>query len=159
MSKGNKIPKAGKTPNTGKLPSTSAQINSGKQPKSRFSPSQIEGQPLCWRYSNADRNGPWSWSELVDPTEYKKVQEMLHNFEGLNWQQIIGTGSHPIQKNRLIKGAQDRLEELKLDDLEEIMSFRLEGDMRVFCIRDRNLMHVFWYDPKHEICPSPKRHT
>lgn len=150
-------PKSGKTPNTGKHPNAAAQVTTNKQPKSRFSAEQIEGLPLCWRYSSADRNGPWAWTALTDPAKYKKVQELLHEFEGLNWQQIIQTGSHPIQQNRLSKVAQERLAELKLDDLEEIMSFRLEGDMRVFCIRDKNLMHVFWYDPTHQVCPSLKK--
>ncbi len=153
----NKQPKSGKSPNTGKHPNVTATVNTSKQPKSRFTAAQIEGLPLCWRYSSADKNGPWAWTALTDPAKYKKVQELLHEFEGLNWQQIIETGSHPIQQNSLSKGAQDRLAALKLDDLEEMMSFRLEGAMRVFCIRDKNLMHVFWYDPEHEVCPSPKK--
>lgn len=153
----NKQPKSRKISSAGKHPAVAAKVSTSKQPKSRFSAAQIEGLPLCWRYSSADRNGPWAWTALTDPDKYKKVQELLHEFEGLNWQQIIETGSHPIQQNCFSKDAQNRLAAIKLDDLEEMMSFRLEGDMRVFCIRDKNLMHVFWYDPKHEVCPSLKK--
>lgn len=148
--------KAQKTPKTALNLVQNAQP--AKQAKSRLPP-QIANKPLCWRFSSADKNGDWAWSNLSDPQDYMQVQQMLHDYESLNWPAITATGSHPIETHKLIKDAQVRLQELQLDDIEHLMSFRLTGACRVFCIQDENIMHVLWYDPLHKICPAPKKHT
>ena len=148
--------KAQKTPKTASNLVQNAQP--AKQAKSRL-PAQIANKPLCWRFSSADKNGDWAWSNLSDPQAYMEVQQRLHEFESMHWVAIMGTGSHPIETQKLIKPAQDRLQELELDDVEGLMSFRITGAGRVFCIQDENIMHVLWYDPLHQICPAPKKHT
>ena len=59
-----------------------------------------------------------------------------------------------------MKSARDRLQKLKLDDIDELMSFRISGKERVWSIRQlNNVMKVLWWDPNHEIYPIRKRHT
>jgi len=140
-------------------PKSEKTVSEDKKPKTTLgSITSVDGKPLCWRFSHADKGGPWAWTGLTDP-EYKRVQERLHQFEGMTWQQILATGSHLIKQCDLTKEARDRLGELELDDLEELMSFRVEGAVRVFCVQQTNVMHVFWYDPKHAVCPSQKKNT
>ena len=85
--------------------------------------------------------------------------EKLQEFEKKNWSQIIHSGSHPIQIANIVKPARDRLEKIHKDDTDELMSFRLTGRNRVWCVQEANIMKILWWDPNHEICPSTQRHT
>ncbi len=96
-----------------------------------------------------------------------KLFPKLKEFEKLTWdeieQQQYGKEGkkkhHSIAKIALTKEAQDRLKELKQDDVDEVFSMRLEGDLRVFGIREDNCLKVLWVDTKHEVCKSNKKHT
>ena len=48
---------------------------------------------------------------------------------------------------------------IRQDDVDELMSFRLDSRGRVWCIQTGNIMRVLWWDPNHEVCPSFKKHT
>lgn len=141
-----------------KKPKVSREPQSNKQPKI---PAQFDlhRSTLSWRFSNGDRSGNWAWTNLRDAVQYKRVIERLQEFESKNWNEIIVTGSHPIAVGDLVKSARSRLQQLKRDDIDELMSFRLSGGERVWCIRESNVMKVLWWDPHHEICPAHKRHT
>jgi hypothetical protein len=128
-----------------------------KRPKSKDP--EIEGRPLAWRFSGCDRGGPFSWDGLTHGEPFKEVVERMHQFEKMNWQEIIGTGSHPIEVYRCEKLARDRLIEIQQDDVDELMSFRIAAQKRVWCIQDQNIMRVLWWDPEHQVCPSEKKHT
>jgi hypothetical protein len=54
----------------------------------------------------------------------------------------------------LSKSALKRLKKLKLDDSAESFSLRLEGDSRIFGIREFNSFFVLWYDEHHQVCPQ-----
>lgn len=126
------------------------------QKKPRFSdPTPYSNSPLSWRFSACDRNGPFSWKALQDP-KYKEILEKLHEFETKNFNELAATGSHFIETGSLSEEAQKRLAEIKLDDLENLMSFRCEGADRVWCIPEGALMRVLWYDPEHKVYPVAK---
>lgn len=72
---------------------------------------------------------------------------------------IERSGSHFIEIASLSKEATNRLIELKLDDLDGLFSFRIQGKPRIFCRTDSGYMDVLWWDPEHRVCPSPKKHT
>jgi hypothetical protein len=120
---------------------------------------QIRGGPLVWRFSSTDKGGPFSWAGLADASAYKAVMESLHQFETMQESAIRAQGSHPVEIENCSKVAQDRLCAIELDDLDELMSFRLGGKTRVWCRMDRNVMLVLWWDPEHQVCPSMKIHT
>lgn len=126
-----------------------------KQPHSR----ELPPGGLSWRFSRADRGGPFAWTALADPADYKVVMERLHCFETMCAKDIGASGSHEIQLDRLSKQARDRLQEIEQDDIDTLMSFRITGARRVFCIREREVMQVLWWDPEHQVCPAPKKHT
>ena len=85
------------------------------------------------------------------------------DFEGQTWTEIMsasggkrtGTNSHFIPVAHLIKEAQKRAEELKIDDY-EFFSLRLDAKKRLWGIIDGGVFQIIWYDPNHEICPSHK---
>ena len=117
------------------------------------------GAPLVWQFASFDRNGPYAWSGLSDASHYKKVMEKLHQFETMQETERRAQGSHPVPINNISKSARDRLFETERDDAEELMSFRVSGRERVWCLIDRNIMVVLWWDPRHEVCPSLKKNT
>lgn len=124
--------------------------------KARFSdPTPYQDAPISWRFSSCDKNGPFSWAALADP-KYKCIVEKLHEYETKNFNDLHKAGSHPIETGRLAKAARDRLKDIKLDDIEALMSFRCEGDDRVWCIPEGALMRVLWYDPGHMVYPVAK---
>jgi hypothetical protein len=124
--------------------------------KARFQdPSLDGGHPLAWRFSGADRGGPFGWAISTDE-KFREVIEKLYEFEGKNWSQIIDSGSHPIAVKDIVKEARDRLVAIEQDDLDELMSLRLTGPNRVWCVRSGHIMRVLWWDADHKICPSPK---
>ena len=94
---------------------------------------------------------------------YPKLKE----FEKLTWEEIEKqtygkdgkSKNHPIEKSKLIKEAQDRLKVLNQDDIDEIYSLRLDGQLRIMGIRENNCLKILWIDTNHEICPSNKKHT
>lgn len=124
--------------------------------KPKFQDPCIEGQPLAWRFSGADRGGPFGWAIQPD-AKFREIMEKLHEFEAKNWNDIINTGSHPIAVKDICKDARDRLAAIKRDDVDELMSFRLTGPNRVWCIQAGNIMRALWWDPEHKICPAKKK--
>ncbi len=87
--------------------------------------------------------------------------------ESQTWQEIIeqsggrntGTNSHEIPISDICKSAQEELEVRKLDDIDVLFSLRIDSQKRLWGVRYGRILKIMWYDPKHEICPSYKKHT
>lgn len=79
----------------------------------------------------------------------------FEQFEGKTWDQILDSGSHRIPWGKLCDAARSRFIELGYEDLDEVMSFRLTGTWRVWCLCDGLIMRVLWWDPNHQVCPTP----
>ncbi|MCA2378613.1 hypothetical protein ATU3C_17805 [Agrobacterium genomosp. 3 str. RTP8] len=141
-----------------KKPRVARQPEPQKKPKFHSDPS-VKGAPIVWRFSHADKGGPFAWTALADPAEFFEVIGKLAEIETVSENDLMRAGSHPIPLHSLCKDAQDRLVELQHDDLDELFSIRLKGTMRVFCIHHANVMRILWYDPEHKVCPSQLKHT
>lgn len=108
---------------------------------------------MAWRFSSCDRTGPFAWS-IDDDGKFREVIERLSEFEGKNWNEITATGSHPMPVAKLSDIAKKRLVFLEMDDLDELMSLRMNGPSRVWCIRSGHIMRVFWWDADHQVYPT-----
>ncbi|MBY0431511.1 MAG: hypothetical protein K2Q10_09960 [Rhodospirillales bacterium] len=150
-----KQPKVAQWPAPQKQPRAATTPVVEKRPKAPH----VRGGPLVWRFSSADRDGPFAWSGLDDPFTYKDALEKLHQFETMEETDMRRGGSHTVEVWQLSKVAQDRLAAIQQDDIDQLMSFRLTGATRVWCRMDRNMMLVLWWDPEHAVCPSLKKHT
>lgn len=142
-----------------KVPKIAAAPEAKKEPKIAAPPPTFRGGVIAWRFNAVDKNGPFSWLGLSDPVEYKAVIEALADIETMHEAALDARGCHFIALSKLAKVAQDRLTELKLDDLDELYSIRLNGRGRVFCVHRPKYMRVLWFDPDHQVCPSVKKHT
>ena len=98
----------------------------------------------------------------LDLHKLLEVRAKLANFESMTWNQILIDGkkkNHAIQINQLSAEARRRLTELRLDDIDELVSLGLSGKQRIFGIRDRDVLMLLWWDPNHRVCPARKKHT
>lgn len=138
----------------GTTPTTNKTTHFGKEP-------EIEGFPMAWRFSTADRNGTFAWDiqRLIESGDLENILNTLRDMEGLSLSQFRQQGSHPVVTHKLEKCARDRLMEIELDDLDSLFSFRITGRGRIWCIQDRHIMRILWWDPEHQVCPSLKKHT
>lgn len=102
-----------------------------------------------------DFGGPWCCKPMGQ-TDLLRVVEKLRSFETMKWSAIMGHNNHSVPIERLSPEAQDRLMDLKRDEVEEVFSLRITGRERVIGIRQDNVLHLLWWDPKHEVCPSTK---
>ncbi|MDX0512717.1 hypothetical protein GOL41_26310 [Sinorhizobium medicae] len=119
----------------------------------------IKGGPISWRFSHADKAGPFAWTCFEEAAIMGDVLTHLTNVEGLSEKDLINGGSHAIEVYKLSKPARDRLEELQHDDLDSLFSLRMTGKRRIFCIHHGTIMRVLWYDPEHQVCPATLKHT
>ena len=86
---------------------------------------------------------------------------LLREREDATWQAIESathgkkgkSNSHHVRVEKLSSDAQKRLKEMKLDDIDEIYSLRLEGKLRIYGIRKYNYLKILWVDTEHEIYP------
>lgn len=76
----------------------------------------------------------------------------------MKWSELPKKHHHSVPISQLHTDAQKRLEELKYDD-STLFSFKLQNKQRLWVIRVRDEAYLLWWDPKHEICKSPKRNT
>ena len=115
---------------------------------------QSKGRPK-WRFSQHDRGGPFAW-----PPPAEDVPDILSrfvDFESQSFNDLYkGAGCHEIEVAQLSKEARARLEALCRDDLDCVYSLRITGRRRVFAIREGDTLHVLWFDPLHQVCPSLK---
>lgn len=114
-----------------------------------------DGHPLAWRFAQTDKGGPFPW--LIEPPEkFQEVIEKLSTFEDKNWNEITRGGSHPIDTAALCNEAKERLVALEKDDLDELLSLRLAGDNRVWCVKNGHILRPLWWDADHKVYPVLK---
>jgi len=101
---------------------------------------------------------PFGWHE-IERVKLDEIRNKLANFESMTWGEILGRNSHLIPVGDICKGARDRLEALKQDDIDELLSLRLSGKQRIWGILEEQALKLLWWDPEHLVCPSQKKHT
>lgn len=117
---------------------------------------------ICWRFRHVDHDGPWGL-ENVDGQTLRWLCERLAQFESMTVNEIFNNGDEPgkdYDVHRIPnRTALDRLEEMGLGDMTKIWRLRLQGKLRLYGFLLDNVFHVVWWDPKHEIWESKKKHT
>jgi len=101
------------------------------------------------------------WQEL-EPDKLNEIRDKLSNFESMTWHEILVKAKkqhHSIPVGDFPGAAQTRLQELKLDDVDELVSLRLKGRERIYGVRQAGALLLLWWDPSHAIYPAKKKHT
>jgi len=102
--------------------------------------------------------GHFGWVHLKGQAAEDLVR-CLEKWERMTWNEIIGKRSHFVDVPRCSKRARDRLNYLKLDDLDKLLSLRVNSRARLFGIVRDGVFHFLWWDPDHNVCPSMPRGT
>lgn len=114
-----------------------------------------------WRVGRMDMVEPFGW-QVADSFVARTVHTRLSNFETMTWREILLDAkkqNHFVDRNRLCPEAQRRLESLRLDDLEHVVSLRVGATERVFGFLETSVLILLWWDPAHLVCPSVQRNT
>ncbi len=143
----------------------------GKEPNKkepRFDSSLLSDADCpIWVFDKIDRDGKFAFSpDRKDFDSLDFLNKMIY-YSRMTWadikQQTHDQGKskhHTLDYPGLSKQAKDRIEKLKLDsDIDSFFSFAFNNLLRIIGIREGVLFHVLWYDPKHEVFPSTRRHT
>lgn len=120
-----------------------------------------KGHPV-WSFSVLDLDAPiGGWSQLDPRNHVQEVLERFRNWETMTWAEILANKkrNHLIDVEKCVAPAQERLRELKLDDLDRLLSLGVNGPGRVWGILDGATFRLLWWDPDHAICPSSLKHT
>lgn len=139
--KGSQNPGTDKTPNFDKSLVSSLEINP------------------AWQFSTVDIEGPWGWDKIIAESFMSEIIPKMKHFESMTWREILGPTSHEVYVSQIGSSAQKRLEALKLDDVEKLVSLRFSGQQRLWGIKSDNILKLLWWDPEHEVYPSHKKHT
>ncbi len=125
----------------------------------RSLPANPRARHPVWAFRIVDLGGPWCWGVIQGPV-LAEVLARFRDYESMTWEQIDGpTGSHGVEPWKLSREAQSRLTEIRQDDASELFSLRITGRRRVWGILDEHVLRILWWDPEHQVCPSPKKHT
>lgn len=131
----------------------------GRKPKTAEDvPTGNNARP-SWRIGALEMVDPYGWHRL-DADGIRYIHGKLSNFESMKWSEILeNRQNHPVSVGIISKEAQERLAALNQDDIDELISLRLSGKERVWGIREHSALKVLWWDPEHQVCPSPKKGT
>ncbi len=111
-----------------------------------------------WSFQEVDCGGPWSFRK-VEGTAASNLVDKLREFQRMTWTEIEGTQHHSIQCSSIKSEAQRRLYDIGKGAEDTLFSFGLGGRLRLWGIRRGRVFCILWWDPKHQIYPSPKKHT
>jgi hypothetical protein len=114
---------------------------------------------IGWRFSHADINGPYTCGGFTF-SDFQLLWDRLRSFEKMNFAQLQDAGSlHDHPTIQISKDAKDRLQGMRLDDIDTLYSFHIQGDLRLWCMKYENLLCILWWDRNHRVYPVPKKHT
>jgi hypothetical protein len=131
----------------------------GKKPAGLERAQNAAASQFQWRVNRLDWDGQWGWEQCSHHSLLKEIIPKLHDYETMTWADVDGkSGSHSVAVKDLIPEAQKRLTEIDTAE-DELFSLRLAGECRIWGIRDIAIFRIVWWDPKHEVCPSTKKHT
>lgn len=132
---------------------------SNKKPRVTIDPDDYLLKRPAWHIHNIDWEGPFGWRNISIKETIIRIHERLANYETMQWEDFFGPqkDSHNVGLEKLIKEATDRLDELRLSDIESLASLRVSGKERIWGIREGHVFRILWWDTEHKICPSIKK--
>lgn len=118
------------------------------------------GKKPSWKLSRRDKEPPFALG-AISPEDAHEVADRLHAFETMTWGEVIGkpfekkkTHLIPLEGAKLSTDALERIKELKLDQLERLVSLRISAPKRVWgFIEPTGVCNLVWWDPDHKFYP------
>ena len=131
----------------------------GLQPRKPLTPSNPDVKLLI-SLARVDVESRWCLSK-ISASDHIGLLRAVRDFESMTVNEVVHgkQRSQDYPLHALVKDARERLVELGLDDRDIIHRLRITGERRLFGFLEANRFYVVWWDPKHEIVPSHKKHT
>ena len=112
----------------------------------------------AWRFSNFDADGVFERKTMVTRYDlvsvFADVFSKLINYESMTWNAIErNTSCHPMPIENISPAAQKRLVVLNFDDHDYLYQLEITNKKRLWGIRDKNILHILWWDPEHKVYP------
>lgn len=144
-------------------PRTADRVYTKNEPKLGADPEAYFGKKPVWRLGNMHMREPddCGW-HLLDGDKLNDVHLKLVDFERLTWREILVRDrhrNHAISVTKLVPSARKALGKTPFKDSDEVVSLRLSGAERVFGVMENEVFNVLWWDPDHNVCRAPKKHT
>jgi hypothetical protein len=137
-----------------KKPKKRVRVSTHKTPRAEFV--SFDQVNIEWCFSIFDRH-QWH-DDNYNGDSFLDIAKHMKDYQGLTWANIKRK-DHPIERNRIITKAQQRLKHLRQEDIDELWRLEFTGCQRLWGIRDTKIFKVLWWDPQHKICPAKKKHT
>lgn len=125
-----------------------------------------DGRHPTWRLSLLDLKHAGNWSWQLTESDLHEIIQFLSQMERLKWTEVLAqmtsskNGSHrkhhPMPADQLCAEAQERLQELHLDDFDELFRFRLGNKRRLWGILDEDVFYPVWWDAEHKVYPQDR---
>lgn len=121
----------------------------------------VKNEFLRFRFDLLDDMDQWCLGSIKSEDLHLLLTKMKH-FESMRVKEIFHAGEEPgksYSMESIIKPAQERMRSRQLDDVDSIQRLNIGGAKRLYGLLKGKEFSVIWWDPKHEICPSPLKHT
>ena len=126
-----------------------------------------DNEKMVWRFDMIDRSGKFAFDLNRDEFLHKDFIQKMMEYSEMKWSDIKSqthdkgkSKHHSLEITSLSSDAFKRFKERQMDQYsDQIFSLALNNKLRIIGIREDENFHVVWYDPKHEVCPSKKKHT
>ena len=113
---------------------------------------------ICWHLGKIDWDGPWGMRACGNLDFRRLIDETISNWETMTWAELYqasggrrrGNNHHPVFVSKLSSIAKKRLKHIEEDDIETIVSLRINSRERLYGIRAGQVFQVLWYDPWHD---------
>lgn len=128
-----------------------------------------ESLTICWQLGKIDWKGHWGNLSSKKLDFRQLIVGLISHLETMTWAEIYGASGgrnrgnnhHPIEISSLSKKAKKRLKDIKLEDVDSIISLRINSRERLYGIRDGRALQLLWYDPWHDepnkaVCSSSR---
>lgn len=142
--------KKNKHPIVKELPHTSKQSIANIDPnlhlKIKFTSNMIE------------MDGPFSWSNF-EGRHVKEFLDLIFHAQSSTWADLGSKGCHEVNFDKMSPKAQKHVRNTSLDEEAIFYSLRIRGKFRCWSIKEGHNIHLLWWDPDHEVCPSNLKHT
>lgn len=116
---------------------------------------------IRWDLTATDLDHPDFGFELAwERSNWDELMSRMKDFESWTYNQLVTDDRHDssgiIKVHKLGNDAQERLDELDLEDLDVLLKFEITSACRLWgYTRGNGVCVVLWYDPLHKVYPLP----
>lgn len=156
------VPRLSRNPfRSDKSPKSAGKIPTRRRMPARVAdPGSANRLPVRFCFSLCDHDGPWPL-HTEESGKLREVLEKVSEWECLSWGEVEASSlyeSYGDLTDCPNRQAVNRLVS-EYESLDHIGRFRLAGRERLYGVREGGDFFILWWDPRHEVWPSPKKHT